>query len=68
VSGVNGALAGNPTFLGIEVFAIAVVAGFSFFGTYIVLKIINFITPLRVTKEEEELGLDESQHGEEAYT
>jgi Amt family ammonium transporter len=67
VSGVNGALAGNPTFLGIEVFAIAVVAGFSFFGTWIILKIINFITPLRVTAQEEEMGLDESQHGEEAY-
>jgi len=67
VSGVNGALAGNPGFLGVEVFAIAVVSGFSFFGTWLILKIINFITPLRVTKEEEELGLDESQHGEEAY-
>jgi Amt family ammonium transporter len=67
VSGVNGALAGNPAFLGTEVFAIAVVTGFSFFGTYLVLKIINFITPLRVTPQEEELGLDESQHGEEAY-
>jgi Amt family ammonium transporter len=67
VSGVNGALAGNPAFLGTEVFAIAVVAGFSFFGSFLLLKIINFITPLRVTKEEEEVGLDESQHGEEAY-
>jgi Amt family ammonium transporter len=67
VSGVNGALAGNPSFLGTEVFAIAVVAGFSFFGTFLVLKIINFITPLRVTAQEEEMGLDESQHGEEAY-
>ncbi len=67
VSGVNGALYGNPGFLGVEVFAIAVVAGFSFFGSYLLLKVIDFITPLRVTPEEEELGLDESQHGEEAY-
>jgi ammonium transporter, Amt family len=67
ISGVNGALAGNPGFLGIEVFAIAVVAGFSFFGSLLLLKIIDFVTPLRVTAEEEELGLDESQHGEEAY-
>lgn len=68
VSGVNGALFGNPTFLGIEVFAIAVVSGFSFFGSLFLLKIIDFVTPLRVTAEEEELGLDESQHGEEAYS
>ena len=67
ISGVNGALAGNPGFLGVEVFAIAVVAGFSFFGSLLLLKIIDFVTPLRVTAEEEELGLDESQHGEEAY-
>ena len=67
VSGVNGALYGNPAFLGIEAFGIAVVAGFSFFGSYLLLKIIGFFTPLRVTAEEEELGLDESQHGEEAY-
>ena len=68
VSGVNGAIDGNPGFLGIEVFAIVVVAGFSFFGSYLLLKIIDYITPLRVTAEEEELGLDESQHGEEAYS
>ena len=67
ISGVNGALAGNPSFLGVEVFAIGVVAGFSFFGSYLLLKIIDFITPLRVTAAEEELGLDESQHGEDAY-
>ena len=68
ISGVNGALAGNPAFLGTEVFAIAVVTGFSFFGSYFLLKIINFITPLRVTAQEEESGLDMSQHGEEAYS
>ena len=67
ISGVNGAISGNPGFLGTEVFGIAVVAGFSFFGSLLLLKIIDFITPLRVTAEEEELGLDESQHGEEAY-
>ncbi len=67
VSGVNGALFGNPGFLGVEVFAIAVVAGFSFLGSYILLKVIDLVVPLRVTAEEEELGLDESQHGEEAY-
>ena len=63
----NGALYGNPGLLGLEVFAIAVVSGFAFLGSYFLLKIIDFITPIRVTAEEEELGLDESQHGEEAY-
>ena len=68
ISGVNGALYGNPGFLGTEVFAIVVVSAFAFTGSYLLLKIIGFITPLRVTAEDEELGLDESQHGEEAYS
>jgi Amt family ammonium transporter len=66
-SGPNGAIFGNPYQLALEAFAIIVVAAFAFFGSYLLLKIINFITPVRVTPEEEEAGLDESQHGEEAY-
>jgi Amt family ammonium transporter len=66
-SGFNGALYGNPHLLGVELLAIGVVSGFSFLGSVFLLKIIGFITPLRVSPEEEALGLDESQHGEEAY-
>jgi len=67
-AGPNGALFGNLSLLGVEAFAIAVVGAFAFFGSYVLLRVIGFVTPLRVTAEEEELGLDESQHGEEAYT
>lgn len=66
-SGANGAFYGNPLLLGIEAFAVAVVALFSFFGSYFLLKVINLITPIRVSAEEEEAGLDISQHGEIAY-
>lgn len=66
-SGPNGALFGNPSLLALEAFAVVVVAGFAFVGSYVLLRAINFITPVRVTAEEEEAGLDESQHGEEAY-
>ncbi|MDV3277157.1 MAG: ammonium transporter [Nitrososphaerales archaeon] len=66
-SGPNGAIFGNPYQLALEAFAIVVVAAFSFVGSYLLLRVINFITPVRVTAEEEEEGLDESQHGEEAY-
>lgn len=66
-AGQDGALFGNPHFLAVEVFAIAVVSAFAFFGSFFLLKIIDFITPVRVSAEEEEMGLDESQHGEEAY-
>lgn len=68
ISGVNGAIYGNLSFLGTEVFAIAVVSAFSFGVSYILLRVIGVFTPLRVSPQEEELGLDESQHGEEAYS
>jgi Amt family ammonium transporter len=45
-----------------------VVAAFSFFGSFALLKFINLFTRVRVSPEEEEAGLDLSQHGEEAYT
>ena len=41
---------------------------FCFVGTYIILKIVDAIVGLRVSSEEEELGLDLSQHDERAYS
>ncbi|HRH56489.1 MAG TPA: ammonium transporter [Chitinophagales bacterium] len=40
------------------------VAAFAFLGSYALYFITNLIDPIRVTKEEEELGLDITQHGE----
>lgn len=40
---------------------------YAFIFSYVMLWIINFITPVKVTKEEEEMGLDNSLHGEIAY-
>ena len=45
--------------------ALVAVSAFAFIGSYLLLFLTNMITPLRVTKEEEEIGLDMSQHGEE---
>ena len=42
--------------------ALAVV--YSFVVSFIIFKFINFILPMRVTAEEEEEGLDASQHDE----
>lgn len=42
----------------------AIVVPFGFIMSYLIFKCINFILPLRVTSDEEEAGLDESQHGE----
>jgi Amt family ammonium transporter len=40
---------------------------YAFIFSYLMLWLINFVTPVKVTKEEEEAGLDSSLHGEMAY-
>jgi Amt family ammonium transporter len=64
----NGLLFGNPGLLLSQTIAVVVIALFSFFGSYILLKVINVFSPLRVSPEEEEKGLDLAEHGEEAYS
>jgi Amt family ammonium transporter len=67
INNVNGLFYGNAGQLVAQVAAVAVVAAFAFFGSYLLLKLINVFSPLRVSPEEEDKGLDLSQHGEEAY-
>jgi Amt family ammonium transporter len=67
VNNVNGLFYGNLDLLIAQVLSVVIVAAFSFFGSFILLKIINIFSPLRVSPEEEDRGLDLSQHGEEAY-
>jgi len=64
---VQGLFYGNPAQLGIQVLAVLVVSAFAFCGSYALLKVVDFFSPLRVSPKEEEDGLDLSQHGEEAY-
>ena len=40
---------------------------YSAIGSWTLLKVVELVIPLRVSKREEGLGLDVSQHGEEAY-
>lgn len=63
-AGADGLFYGNPTFFFTQVKALAIVVAFSFAGSFIIFKFINFILPLRVTEAEEEEGLDASQHNE----
>ena len=64
---VKGLFYGNPGQLGIQVLAVAVVAVFAFAGSYLLLRLVDLFSPLRVSPKEEDEGLDLSQHGEEAY-
>jgi Amt family ammonium transporter len=66
-AGVSGLFFGNPGQLVAQLLAVAVVAAFSFVGSYVLLRVVNIFSPLRVSPEAEDAGLDLSEHGEEAY-
>ncbi len=67
IANVNGLFYGNPAQLGIQALAVVVVAAFAFVGSYLLLRLVDVFSPLRVSPKEEDEGLDMSQHGEEAY-
>jgi Amt family ammonium transporter len=67
LAGINGLFYGNVYQLAAQALAVVVVSAFSFGGSYFLLKLVNLFSPLRVSPEEEDAGLDISQHGEEAY-
>ncbi len=64
---VHGLVDGNLVLLGVQVLAVLVVSAFAFGGSYLLLRLVDVFSPLRVSPKEEEDGLDISQHGEEAY-
>jgi Amt family ammonium transporter len=66
-NGSNGLLLGNSTFFFKETIAVVGAAAAAFIFTYVMLWIINKITPVHVSAAEEEAGLDLSLHGEKAY-
>lgn len=67
-AGADGLFAGNPSFFSTQLFAIAVVGSYAFIVSFLLLKIIDIISGgLRVTRENEVLGLDQSAHSETAY-
>jgi Amt family ammonium transporter len=63
-AGADGLFYGNASFFFTQLKALVIVVGYSFVMSYLIFRFINFILPLRVSKEEEELGLDASQHDE----
>jgi ammonium transporter, Amt family len=63
----DGLLFGNPAQLGIQ--AAAVLASIVYSGalTFVLLKLVAVVVPLRAESNDEGIGMDVSQHGEEAY-
>jgi Amt family ammonium transporter len=66
-AGNDGLLFGNPGQLGVQ--AVAVLAAMVYSGvmSFILLKIIGAVIPLRASAADESVGLDVANHGEEAY-
>jgi Amt family ammonium transporter len=66
-SGFDGLFYGNPGQLVIQAVAAAVAIVFAYVVTYVLAKVLHSLFGLRVDENEEEVGLDISEHGERAY-
>lgn len=62
--GPQGWFYGNPGFFFTQLKAMLIVSAYAFSVSWLIFKFINFILPIRVSSEEEELGLDFTQHHE----
>jgi Amt family ammonium transporter len=63
----DGIVYGHPGQLADQAFAALAAPVYAFVGTYVLLRLMSLVMPLRVSEREEALGLDVTQHGEEAY-
>ena len=63
-AGNDGLLFGNIAFFLTQLKALAIVVAYSFTVSYAIFKFINYVLPLRVSAEDEILGLDATQHNE----
>ena len=66
--GPNGLLGGNPGQVLTQFASVLIVLAYSGVMTFILLKVLSLVMPLRLGDRHEGLGLDVTDHGEEAYT
>lgn len=66
-AGADGLIFGSSSFFFKELVAVVAASAYGFGFTYLMLIIINYITPVRVSEEHEREGLDIALHGEKAY-
>ncbi len=67
-AGADGLVFGNPSLFGLQALTALTVALFSFVVTYLILKLVDRVMGLRISSDEERMGLDLSQHNERAYS
>jgi Amt family ammonium transporter len=66
-AGNDGLLFGNPGQLGVQALGCLSAALYAAIMTFVILKAMAFVTSLRAVPRTEGVGMDVSQHGEEAY-
>ncbi|MBN1373405.1 MAG: ammonium transporter, partial [Anaerolineaceae bacterium] len=66
-AGTTGLIAGNLMQFLVQLLTVGIVIAFAFVVTYVISKLLDRTVGLRVTTNEEEVGLDISEHGEKAY-
>jgi len=64
----DGALFGNLSQLGVQFIAVVATILYSVVGTWVILRLIALVAPLRASAKDEGIGMDVTQHGEEAYS
>jgi Amt family ammonium transporter len=64
---VDGLFAGNPKLLLYQLISVVAAFAYSFVVSFVLLKIVDATIGLRVNADEEEIGLDLTQHGERGY-
>lgn len=65
--GSDGLFYGNPGLLWDQLVSVLAAPAYAFVATYVILRLIGLVMPLRVSEHEESIGLDVVAHGEEAY-
>jgi len=63
----DGLVYGNAALLGDQALAVLVTPAYAFAVTFVILKVLGAVTPLRGDAREESMGMDIVEHGEEAY-
>ncbi len=66
-AGADGLFFGNPGQVWTQIVAVLATYGVAVVGTWVILKVVDAVVGLRVTDEDEVVGLDLSQHSETAY-
>lgn len=66
-AGNNGLFFGNPELLGVQFIAVLTSWIYAFIVTLIILSVLKAMIGLRISEEDEHMGLDLSQHNEKAY-